>query len=223
MPALSCHACDAPLPAENRFCGACGTPVAAEGGALAVAGPPGAVAAPSPVAPSALRRYRGPLWVGGIGGVLLAAGGGVATAILSTVQLEVGTGLLLDLVTPVIDDQIPGTVVEDAIGLGTGDTLGTLSVLTLIALATSILIAGIGLLMLVIGLAWGANRGFGSRSSGTVTVAAPPPVITYPPPAFATAPPPTFTTPPPPAPASPVPPPTFTTQRQPPDWPAPKA
>lgn len=214
MAAETCQRCDAPLPAQNRFCGQCGASVSGEEITQVVAAAP----QPAPLAPAApparpgvLRRYRGPLWVGGIGSVFLIAGVGLASAIVSTVQLDAAPGILADIFGPLVEDQVDGTIVEDVIDLGSAGG-SVFSTATLIGLIASGVLAVVGLLMVVFAAAWAANRSRIGRRSGVVTIAAPPLSVHYERPAFHRPAPPTYATPPAPEPLPPPAPPTFTTR-----------
>lgn len=191
MSSTPCQHCAALIPAENRFCGSCGAPV---GG-----GP--APAVPS-AARSAARRYRGPLWVGGIGTVLFVGGAGLVTVILGAVQVEAAPGLLVDIFGPAVQDQVDNTIGDGVVDLGgeSADDVKTLGLLTLAGLLGGAVLAAVGLLLVIIACAWGANRGFGARRSGVVTIATPPPPVQYPAPTFAPPTPATYTPSAPPAP-----------------------
>ncbi len=231
MTATPCQYCAEPIPAGNRFCGMCGAPLA--GGpptastalwaapeaktaiypaTTAEVYPPIHAAPPHvsmPPAPSVVRRFRGPLWVGGIGTILLLAGAGTVSTILSAIQLE-GTGMLVDLFGPLVESQVEGAVGVDVIDLGDGESVG-LSTFTLTGLVVGSIFALIGLVMVIVACAWAASRSLGRRGPGTVTIAAAPTPVQYAPPSFAKATPPTFATPPPPD-QPPAAPPTFTTR-----------
>ncbi len=175
MSFTSCQHCATQIPSGNRFCGMCGAPVA--GGSPAQAAS----------APGWARRYRGPLWFGGVGSFLFIAGAGLVTVILSAVQVEAAPGLLVEIFGPAVQDQVDGTIGEGVVDLGSGGTdhLETLGLLTLAGLFGGALLAAVGLLLVLIACAWGANRARGGRRSGVVTIASPPPVIQYPVPSFA--------------------------------------
>ena len=228
MSATPCQHCSAPVPAGNRFCGMCGAPLAsgpstaatslwAQPDAATAVYPPLHAAAPvvsappAPAGPSFWRRYRGPLWTGGIGTVLLLGSVAVGSAILSAVQLDSGTGLLVDLFGPLVEDQVEGTIGVDVIDLG-GQGSGALTSMGVVALVISAVLAGIGLVLMVIAAAWAASRGLGGRGPGTVTISAPPVPVQYERPSFAKPSAPTYTAP---APPDQPPPPTFTTRSRP--------
>lgn len=174
----TCQHCAAAIPAGHRFCGMCGAPLVA--GAAPSAG---AVAAPA--GPGVLRRYRGPLVLGSVGAVLLLAGGGVATAILSAFQLDAAPAILVDVFQPFIEDQVGGTVADGVADIaGTTDGATEASAWMLAGFVVAALVAAFGGLLLLIGGAWGANRAMGTRRSGTVAIPPAPVAPVYQRPSF---------------------------------------
>ena len=175
-------------------------------GAALVAGAASApTAAPASTGgPGAFRRYRGPLVLGSIGTLLLLVGGGVATAILSAVQLEAAPAILVDVFQPFIEQQVGGTVADGVADLaGTADGATEASAWMLAGFVVAALVAAFGGLLMVIAGAWGANRAMGKRRAGTVAIPPAPAAPVYSRPTFAAPAAPTVAVPSTPAPAAP--------------------
>lgn len=181
------------MPSSHRFCGMCGAAFVA-----------GSVPADAVSGPGVVRRYRGPLILGSIGTVLLLAGGGVATAILSAVQLDAAPAILVDVFQPFIEDQVGGTVADGVADLtGTADGAAEASAWMLAGFVGASLVAALGALFMLIAGAWGANRAMTKRRTGSVAIPPAPIPPVYERPAFAAPAPPTVAVPRAPAPTPP--------------------
>lgn len=193
----SCPHCSAAVPSDFRFCGMCGVPLGV--GAQAAAAPEGVGASPGP---GVLRRYRGPLVLGSVGTILLLAGGGIATAILSAFQLDAAPAVLVDIFQPFIEEQVGGTIADGVADVtGTADGATEASAWMLAGFVISALVGAFGALLMLIAGAWGANRAMTKRRAGTVAIPPAPVPPVYERPSFAQPAAPTVAVPSPPAPA----------------------
>ena len=129
----SCRSCAAPLAGGSSFCPDCGVAVAKR--------------------PS--KGYRGPVVVGGSGLAICAVGTVVALATFGSISADGGSGVLMDIAGPWVNDVLSATGSSEIEQLddGGGASWGLLA-----AFLVSVLVATVGALVALGGGAWALAR-----------------------------------------------------------------